>query len=231
MIEEILADADAVALRAARVIADAARDAVAARGRFLLATSGGATPWRMLRHLASEDAPWDRVHLFQVDERVAPDGEPVRNLTHLKESLLAHLPRQPAGVHAMPMDEQDLDGSAVAYGRTLRAIAGEPPVLDLVHLGLGTDGHTASLVPGDAALAARTDVAATGVYQGRRRLTLTFPTLYRSRRILWVVTGAEKAPALARLLRGDIGIPAGRVRRDLALVLADVAARPPSSSS
>jgi 6-phosphogluconolactonase len=230
--EEILADADAVALRAAALIAEAARDAVAERGRFVLATSGGATPWWMLRHLADEDVPWEAVHLFQVDERVAPEGHPERNLTHLRESLVEHTPRPLAAVHAMPVEETDLDAAAAAYARTLRMVAGDPPVLDLVHLGLGSDGHTASLLPGDAALVTSADdVAVTGLYQGRRRLTLTFSALYRARRILWVVTGAEKAPALSRLLRGDRSIPAGLVRRDRALVLADAAAQPASTAS
>jgi 6-phosphogluconolactonase len=232
VIEEILADADAVARRAAALIAEAARSAVAERGRFVLATSGGATPWRMLRHLADEDVPWEAVHLFQVDERVAPDGHPERNLTHLRESLLEHTPRPLAAVHAMPVEETDLDAAAAAYARNLRAVAGDPPVLDLVHLGLGADGHTASLLPGDAALRARADdVAATGPHQGRRRLTLTFSALHRARRILWVVTGAEKAPALSRLLQGDRSIPAGLVRRDRALVLSDAAAHPASTTS
>jgi len=224
--EEILTDAAAVAHRAATVIAEAAREAVGERGRFVLATSGGSTPWRMLRHLADEEVPWEAVHLLQVDERVAPEGHPARNLTHLAESLLAHLSRAPAAVHAMPVETPDLAAAAAVYARTLRSVAGEPAVIDLVHLGLGADGHTASLVPGDAALAASADVAATGAYQGRRRLTLTFPALQRARRILWVVTGAEKAAALARLLVGDLEIPASRVRRDRALVLADTAARP-----
>jgi len=226
--EEILADAEAVARHAAVVIAEAARDAVAARGRFVLATSGGATPWLMLEQLATEEVPWDRVHIFQVDERVAPDGHPDRNLTHLRSSLLARLPRAPAGVHAMPVEVPDLAAAAADYARTLRSVAGEPPVLDLVHLGLGADGQTASLVPGDAALAAAADVAATGAYQGRRRLTLTLPALYRARRILWVVTGAAKAVALVRLLKGDRSIPAGLVRSDRAFVLTDTAAHPAS---
>ena len=111
------------------------------------------------------------------------------------------------------------------YALTLREIAGSPPVLDLVHLGLGPDGHTASLVPGDAVLdVTDADVALTGVYQGRRRMTLTYPILNRSRRILWLVTGSEKAGMLVRLRDGDLSIPAGRVRRDQALVLADRAA-------
>jgi 6-phosphogluconolactonase len=224
--EEILPDPEAVARRAAAVIAAAARDAVSERGRFLIATSGGATPWRMLRLLADEDVPWEGVHLFQVDERVAPEGHPDRNLTHLREYLLDHLPRAPAGVHAMPVDAPDLAVAADGYAQDLRAMAGDPPVLDLVHLGLGADGHTASLLPGDGALDATTDVAATGPYLGRRRLTITFRVIDQARSILWVVTGEEKMAALAGLLQGDSALPAGRVRRDRALVLADAAACP-----
>jgi len=232
MREELLPDAEAVARRAAQILAAAARHAVATRGRFLLATSGGATPWRMLRHLADERVPWAQVHLFQVDERVAPEGDPDRNLTHLRTSLLAHLTVPPAGVHAMPVDVPDLDRAAADYADTLTSLAGAPPVLDLVHLGLGEDGHTASLVPGDAVLEITTaEVAVTGPYAGHRRLTLTLPLIDRARGILWVVTGAAKAPALDRLRRGDCGIPAGRVRSDHALLLSDAAAgRTPGAS-
>jgi 6-phosphogluconolactonase len=222
---EVLPDPEAVACRAARVVAAAARDAVGARGRFLLATSGGATPWRMLRLLAEEDVPWAGVHLFQVDERVAPAGHPDRSLTHLTASLLDHAPLPAAQVHAMPVEEADLASAAARYAAELHAVGGTPAVLDLVHLGLGADGHTASLIPGDPALeVAGADVAVTGAYRGRRRMTLTYPALDRARLVLWVVTGAEKGEALARLRRGDRAIPAGRVRSDRAVVLADVAA-------
>src|SRR5437773_4414729 len=201
---EVLADADAVAKEAAAVIATEARQAVAARGRFVTAVSGGHTPWMMLRALAGEDVPWASVHMFQVDERVAPEGHADRNLTHLRASLLEHAPLPPAQLYAMPVEIPDLQSAAAKYAAELERIAGTPPVLDLIHLGLGPDGHTASLVPGDRVLeVADRDVATTGIYQARRRMTLTYPAINRSRRILWIVTGSEKAEALARLRDGD----------------------------
>lgn len=225
---EILPDADTVARQAAQLIAQQAREAVAARGRFTLALSGGRTPWKMLGILAGEAVPWRDVHLFQVDERVAPLGDPDRNLTHLRESLLGTVPLPPAQLHAMPVEETDLVAAAGRYARELESIAGSPPVLDLVHLGLGPDGHTASLVPGDKSLEVTTkDVTVAGPYQGRLRMTLTYPVLDRARRILFVVTCADKVPMLKRLMKGDRTIPAGLVRRDNALVLADAAAAGP----
>ena len=222
---EIFADADSVAREAAKIIAAEARGAVAERRRFIMAVSGGHTPWVMLRALAGEEIPWQNVHLAQVDERVAPAGDPDRNLTHLHESLLEHAPLPLQQIYAMPVESTDLEAAAKQYAATLAKIAGSPPVLDLVHLGLGPDGHTASLVPGDGVLQIKdADVAVTGIYQGRRRMTLTYPTINRSRRILWVFTGMEKAPALRRLLDGDGSIPNGRVRRESALVIADDAA-------
>ena len=222
---EVLDTADAVAQRAADIIAEEARKAVAARGRFVVAVSGGHTPWVMLRALAAADVPWPAIHVVQVDERVAPAGHPDRNLTHLRESLLDHAPLDAEQIHAMPVEFADLEAAAAKYSETLRQIAGSPPVLDLVHLGLGPDGHTASLVPGDPVLKVKdSDVAITGTYQGRQRMTLTYPMINRSRKVLWVVTGAEKVPMLRRLLDGDESIPAGRVRREQAIVLADEAA-------
>ena len=221
----ILADADAVAAEAARLIAAEARAAVAARGRFVVAVSGGRTPWQMLRMLAGEDVPWAGVHVVQVDERIAPAGDPNRNLTHLRESLLEHAPLPADHIYAMPVEAADLDEAARSYARLLEDIAGTPPVLDLAHLGLGSDGHTASLVPGDPVLdVAGRDVALTGVYMNRRRMTLTYPMLNRSRRVLWLVTGAEKVAMLSRLRAADASIPAGRVQQEQALILADRAA-------
>ena len=222
---KVFADADAVAIAAAQVIAAEARAAVALRGKFVMAVSGGRTPWQMLRALANEEVPWLNVHIVQVDERIAPAGDADRNLTHLRESLLSHAPLPPEQIYAMPVESSDLDAAAKAYTRTLEKICGAPPILDLAHLGLGTDGHTASLIPGDPVLdIADRDVALTGIYQKRRRMTLTYPLLNRARRILWVVTGAEKVEMLVRLRAADVSIPAGKIRQENALVLADRAA-------
>jgi 6-phosphogluconolactonase len=219
---EALSDADAVARTGAAFTAGEARAAVAERGRFIMAVSGGHTPWTMLRTLADHDLPWADVHIVQVDERVAPAGHSDRNLTHLRESLLAHCPLRPEQVHAMPVESADLESATAEYAATLQGVAGIPAVVDLAHLGLGPDGHTASLVPGDPVLdVSGADVAMTGLYQGRRRMTLTYPMLDRSRRIVWLVTGREKAAMLSRLCEGDRSIPAGRVSQRRAVVLAD----------
>ena len=224
---ETLADVETVARRAAEMIAGEARAAVEARGQFTVAISGGRTPWVMLRALSTLDVPWEHVHVLQVDERLAPAGHADRNLTHLRASLLVPAHDGPGQIHPMPVESSDLDGAAVRYGQTLVDVAGSPPMIDLVHLGLGLDGHTASLVPGDPVLdVTDADVALTGVYQGRRRMTLTYPALNRARRVLWLITGADKAAMLVRLRRADPAIPAGRVRQDHALVLADRAAAP-----
>jgi 6-phosphogluconolactonase len=222
---EILENAGSVAERAAAIIAERARAAVVARSRFVMAVSGGHTPWLMLQRLAADHVPWRAVHVAQVDERVAPAGHPDRNLTQLRESLLDHSLMLPCHVHEMPVESPDLEIAAAQYAVTLAEIAGSPPSLDLVHLGLGPDGHTASLVPGDPVLdIENADIALTRPYQGRRRMTLTYSIINRSRSVLWVVTGSEKATALSRLLSGDHSIPAGRIRAEQALVIADQAA-------
>jgi 6-phosphogluconolactonase len=222
---EVEPDDDGVARKAAAIIAAEARAAIAARGRFIVAVSGGRTPWLMLRAFANEQLPWENVHVVQVDERAAPAGDPERNLAHLRESLLDRAPLLGDNIHAMPVEACDLNRAAQQYAATLQAVAGSPPVLDLVHLGLGADGHTASLVPGDPVLdVTDADIAIVNRYQGRRRMTLTFPIINRSRRVLWLVTGCEKAATLVRLRDGDPSIPASRVRQDQAMVLADRAA-------
>jgi 6-phosphogluconolactonase len=184
----------------------------------------------MLSMLANEEVPWAAVHIFQVDERIAPAGDPDRNLTHLRESLLQNAPLDPAHIYPMPVELRDPASAAADYAMTLQKIAGSPPILDLVHLGLGLDGHTASLVPADPVLQViDSDIGVTGFYQGRKRITLTYPVINRARQILWVVTGTEKVKPLDQLLNGDNSIPGGRIRRDKALILADEAAIGPGN--
>jgi 6-phosphogluconolactonase len=212
---ETLADAAAVARVGAAFVAEHARQAVDRRGSFHFAVSGGHTPWAMFAELASESVPWEKVVIYQVDERVAPPDDPDRNLHHLHEALGP----APAEVRAMPVNDDPLDAAASAYAALL------PEHFDLVHLGLGPDGHTASLVPGDPVLeVADRLVALTRPYQGRVRMTLTYPALARARQILWLITGEDKKEALAKLLAGDSAIPAGRVEADSSVVLADRAA-------
>ncbi|HTR24156.1 MAG TPA: 6-phosphogluconolactonase [Terriglobales bacterium] len=221
---EVFSDDESTARTAAKYIAAEAVDAVAARGQFVMAVSGGHTPWIMLRALASEELPWEHVHVLQVDERVAPAGHSDRNLTHLLESL-AHSPLRPEQIHAMPVELPDLGEAVTQYASTLRDLAGSAAILDIVHLGLGPDGHTASLVPGDPVLKiTEADVALTGEYQHRRRMTLTYPIINRARRILWLATGSEKAGMLARMRLGDQSIPAGKINQDRAVIFADQAA-------
>lgn len=211
-----------VARRGAALIAEAAREAVSVRGQFLLALSGGKSPWKTMQALSKESVPWESVHVFQVDERIAPEGHPDRNLTTLRDILTSHTSLPEDHIHPMPVDEEDLENAPTNYLETLNRYAGHPAVLDLVCLGLGSDGHTASLIPGDPVLSEATrDVALTEPHFGRRRMTLTLPILNRSRRILWIVTGADKGPMLKRLAVADPSIPAGRVRQDNALLITD----------
>src|SRR5216683_3543457 len=222
---EVFSDDESTARAAAKFIAAEAAVAVAARGQFVMAVSGGRTPWIMLRALGNEEVPWKRIHVVQVDERLAPAEHPDRNLVHVRENLLDHSPIRPEQIHAMPVESPDLEGAARQYASQLGELAGSPPLLDLVHLGLGPDGHTASLVPGEPVLnVTDVDVAVTGVYQGRRRMTLTYPIINRARRILWLVTGNEKVGALLRLRQADPSIPAGRILQDRAVIFADRAA-------
>jgi 6-phosphogluconolactonase len=200
---EVCADAEAAALRGAGLLAEEVTAAIAARGACALAVSGGRAPWRMFELLGEHPLDWTSVEVFQVDERVAPDGDSDRNLTHLYASLPAAAAQS---VRPMPVTENDLEAAADRYAAAL------PPALDLVHLGLGPDGHAASLVPGDPVLEeAERLVATAGPYQDRRRMTLTYPALAMARRIVWLVTGADKREALRKLVAGDPSIPAGRV--------------------
>jgi 6-phosphogluconolactonase len=215
---EVAGDERAASRRAAELIAAAGAEAAAERGRFAFAMSGGRSPWAMLAILGElEEMPWDRTELFQVDERVAAPGDEARNLTHMVLGLSMD---HQASLRPMPVTQRDLDGAARDYEAQL------PGRFDLVHLGLGPDGHTASLVPGDPVLevtdrrVAMTETA----YQDHRRMTLTYPALNEARQIVWLVTGPDKVEALQKLLAGDESIPAGRVRNDDSIVVADEAA-------
>jgi 6-phosphogluconolactonase len=213
---EALPDAAAAARRGAELIAAAAREAVAERGGCAIAVSGGTTPLPMFAALADQDVPWDELGVWQVDERIAPRGHEDRNLTHLLRSF----PRR-ARVHEMPVDG-DADGLAA---RATTYASGLPARFDLVHLGLGDDGHTASLIPGDPVLDVHDrDVAITGKYQGWRRMTLTIPALDEARSVLFLVTGEEKARPLRKLLARDPSIPAARVGAADQLAIVDRAA-------
>lgn len=219
---EILPDIQSLSNRGAMIIAEHARAAVAARGRFVMAVSGGKSPWLMLADLAHEDVPWSNVHVFQIDERIAPAGDPDRNYLHLRESLIKNAPIPPEQIYPMPVEEPDSDAAAREYARNLEAVAGKPPVLDLAHLGLGPDGHTASLIPGDPVLnVTDRDIATTGVYEGRNRMTMTYPVINRARKIMWLISGKDKVQAMKKLRAADPSIPAGRISQVQALLLAD----------
>lgn len=208
----VLPDAAALARAGAEVAADRISGAAARAPSVALALSGGRTPWAMFQALAAYDLPWDRVVIFQVDERVAPAGDPDRNAG----PLAACFENTAARVVPMPVEVADLAGAALDYAASL------PGRFDLVHLGLGADGHTASLVPDDPVLDDVDDfVAVTGTYQGHRRMTLTYRALARATEILWLVSGADKRAALSALVRGDPSIPAGRVEAPRSLILAD----------
>jgi 6-phosphogluconolactonase len=211
---EVLQSAPIAAIRLSEAIAERARAVVAARGKFTMALSGGSAPRKAFRLLADTPVPWKSVEIFQVDERIAPAGSDERNLTHLEENLPA---AAWARVHPMPVEADDLEAAAAEYAALL------PERLDLIHLGLGPDGHTASLVPGDTVLDVRDrDVALTAnEYQGTRRMTLTYPMIERAYELLWLVTGEEKAAPLQLLLDGDPRIPAGRIRAESSVIIAD----------
>ena len=221
---EVLPDGPALAARAADLVAERLGKAAAARGRATLALSGGNTPLPFFAELARRAVPWEAVHVFQVDERVAPAGHPERNLTGLRAALLQRVPIPPGNVHAMPVGESDLDVAATAYADNLRAFAGPEGGLDVVHLGLGDDGHTASWPPGDPVVDASADVAVVGPFNDRIRMTLTPPAVNRAGWIMWEISGAAKAPVVARLLAGDPALPSSRVRRHDVTLLADAAA-------
>lgn len=211
---------------AAEFIATRLREAIVARGRAMLAVSGGRTPWNMFGRLADCALEWNAVHLFQVDERIVPADDDARNWKHLLATpLAARIP--PAQRHPMPVEVDDPELAAARYATTLAAACGDPPVLDIVHLGIGDDGHTASLFAGDPLLdeAAR-DVGVSLPREGIRRITLTRPALDRARHVVWFALGAARQRAVARLFAADRSIPAGRVARERATCFTDPAAAP-----
>jgi 6-phosphogluconolactonase len=174
----------------------------------------------MVEHLAERDVAWSNVQLFQVDERAVPLDDPARNWNTL-QPLAARLP--PANRHPMPVEGADADEQ---YSTLLQETLGSSGLMDVVHLGLGTDGHTASLVPGDPAVDERDrDVCWVSAYQGHRRLTLTQPVLHQARHQVWLVSGRDKADALGDLVQGRSTGPAARViNTDSATLFADAAA-------
>lgn len=216
---KVFPNGDEASRFAAEAVASAGREAVEARREYSFALSGGRTPWAMIGLLGEmEEMPWEQAQIYQVDERVAPPGDEARNLTHLVQML--SLDHQ-AALRPMPVTSRDLELSAAEYEVHL------PEPLDLVHLGLGPDGHTASLVPGDSVLEVedRRVAMTDGDYQGHRRMTLTFTALAEARQILWLVLGEAVREPLAKLLAGDTSIPAGLVENDSMLVVCDEAAR------
>ena len=222
---QVLPTADAAAARAADWLRAEIGRASAQRGRCLAALSGGRTPWRMLRELRRLRVHWHALQLFQVDERVVPANDERRNSRQIADLLVAPDALAAAQFHAMPVERSDLRAGADEYARLLAEFGGSPPVFDVVQLGLGADGHTASLVPGDALLEERqASVGISVAYQGVVRMSLTYPVLDAARHRLWLVTGADKAKALAQLWGGDDSVPAGRVARESAMVFADTPA-------
>ena len=221
----ITADAETVALDAARYIGQLARRSIAAREQFTVALSGGRTPWRMLQILAKQEQDWDHWQVFQVDERVAPEGHESRNLVHIRRNFVDLTGMRSTRLHPMEVEDPDLGSAAERYAAELQAHCSDPPVLDLVVLGIGADGHMASLVPGDPALGIDdADVGISAEYQGQRRMTLTLPIINRAREIVWLVTGSEKTEALKKMLGQDRSIPASLVVQENAIVFADEAA-------
>ena len=222
---EIFPQAEQVAARGAAYLEQAIRGALTHQKSFSLAISGGRTPWEMLKLLSKADLPWQRINLFQVDERVAPDGHPDRNLTQLFQAIAGTPMVTQLRIFPMPVTAEDLDAAATEYTEVLNEVT-EGKGLDLIHLGLGSDGHTASLVPGDEVLAVQNRLVACtqNNYQGRIRMTLTYPLLNAAKQILWVVTGSEKKEMVQRMLQQDPSIPAGSIRSENALLLVDQAA-------
>jgi 6-phosphogluconolactonase len=222
---ELVNTAASAAEVAARLIATVLGISIGRRTRASVALSGGNTPLPMLKALARQPLDWSAIHVYQVDERVVARGDPARNLGSLHEILVWRGPLPRRNLHPMWVDRANLHGAAESYARELAQVAGDPPILDVVHLGLGADGHTASLFPGDPALGIEDrSVGLTNEHNGYRRMTLTLPVLNRARSVIWFVTGADKAGVVGELYAGGASFPAGRVSRRRAILVVDHAA-------
>jgi 6-phosphogluconolactonase len=219
------ADATELTRSAAELILADCVEVVGTRaGAYTLGLSGGRTPRLMFQALADLPMPWGRVHIFQVDERVAPAGDEDRNFTYLSKCLLELVAIPSENVHPMPVERGDLASACLRYEDELQRVTDGAP-LDLLQLGLGDDGHTASLPPDEPIL----DITDRGVwyveqFNGRPRMSMTYPLINRAERILWLAVGSAKAEMCRRLVASDRSIPAGRVAAENSVLLADAEA-------
>jgi 6-phosphogluconolactonase len=222
---KIYPSAEEVASQGAHMIAELIREKITKKGFFTMAISGGRTPWEMIKILGKENLPWEKVYVFQVDERIAPDGSADRNLTQFFQTIQGTRLITRLNIFPMPVIAENLEDACAEYAKHIQEVT-QNGQLDLVHLGMGADGHTASLIPSDPVCdVVNRDVALTSEpYQGRVRMTLTYPVINRAEKILWLLTGKEKADMVQRLIEKDPEIPAGKVAQDQAIIMADEAA-------
>ncbi len=211
---------------AAQFIAARLAAAIAGRGQATLAISGGRTPWGLLTRLAGHALDWKAVRLFQVDERIVAADDAARNWKHfLRTALATRIPS--TNHHPMPVEIADAKQAASQYAQLLIRHCGRPPALDVVHLGIGADGHTASLFAGDALLQERQRlVGVSAIYDGHARLSMTLPVLNHAGCIVWYVTGTERKHSVSRLFAADPDIPASQVKRTHAVCFTDLEAAP-----
>jgi 6-phosphogluconolactonase len=226
---EVAVDATQLARRAAERIATAIDLALDERDRCQIALAGGSTPALAYERLGQEHLPWERVDVLLGDERWVPPSDPASNARMIAATLLAQESGRRARFHAVPTEEPTPEASVEAYEALVRQLCpGDPPVFDLVLLGLGDDGHTASLFPGTAATGVNDRAVTIGAGKGMERITLTAPVLSAARQVVFLVSGEGKRQALARLLdpaESPQRTPARLVQpQATVLVLADAAA-------